>query len=237
MEKVYTLVRNDLRHIFRDKTLMSFLFAPILLLAFVRLFIPYITVQYPVLVPYHPLIMMFASIQTAVLFGFITSFLILEEKDENVLQAIRVLPLTPAYFIAYRLLFASAMSFTGALTVIRWGGLAYPGLGASMMLALQCALTAPFITLVVATFARNKIEGVAFFKGVNLLLVLPVLSFFLTGPVRYLFAVIPVFWTFHLYDAALRNASIFGLFIGGLFVYVLIITLLFRQFRVRVFNR
>lgn len=193
MIKIITLVNSDLRQIFRDKTLTVFLFTPILLILFVRLFVPYITTQYPIMGDYHPMIMMFAGIQTAIMFGFIISFIILDEKDENVLQVIRVLPISPFYFIVYRLLFATSFSTFGAFLMINLSGIAYPGLLNSFLLSIQYGLTAPFITLIIATFAKNKIEGMAFFKGVDLVLLLPILSFFISGSFKYVFSIIPAF--------------------------------------------
>ncbi|WP_276980074.1 hypothetical protein, partial [Flavobacterium filum] len=191
MKKIITLINSDLRQIFRDKTLTVFLFAPLILIVFVRLFVPYMTEHYPVIHEYHPMIMMFAGIQTAIMFGFIISFIILDEKDENVLQVIRVLPISPFYFILYRLLFATTFSTLGSFLMINLSGIAYPGLANSILLSIQYGLTAPFITLIIATFARNKVEGMAFFKGVDLILLLPMLSFFVAGNIRYIFSIIP----------------------------------------------
>ena len=107
MHKIANLVKGDLTLIFRDRMLSLFLFAPIVLILFVRLVVPYITDVHPVIEEYHSYIMMFAGIQTAILFGFITSFMILEEKDEQVIEVIRVLPVSTSFFILYRLLFST----------------------------------------------------------------------------------------------------------------------------------
>jgi hypothetical protein len=203
----------------------------------VRFFVPHLTINYPVVADYHAMIMMFAGIQTAIMFGFITSFIILDEKDENVLQVIRILPISPFYFIVYRLLFATVFSTLGAFLMINLGGIAYPGLLNSLLLSIQYGLTAPFITLIVATYANNKIEGMAFFKGVDLVLLLPILSFFLAGYVEFIFAVIPAFWTYHLYDASLNDGNTIAFFLAGLAVYGLVIATMFFQFKKRVFDR
>lgn len=237
MKKVTILVLGDLKLVFRDRMLSLFLFAPLVLLLFVRLFVPYITTVYPVVEAYHPYIMMFASLQTAVLFGFITSFMILEEKDEHVLEVIRVLPVSSSFFILYRLLFATFFSALSAFLMINLGGIAYPGLFHSILLSLQYGLVASLITLIIGTFAHNKIEGMAWFKGVNLLLILPVLSFFFSGIVKYLFAFIPVFWTYLLYGSALSHGKVWLVFAAGVIVYLIVLLLLFVQFKKRVFER
>jgi fluoroquinolone transport system permease protein len=237
MKKIITLINSDLRQIFRDKTLTVFLFAPIILIVFVKFFVPYITVQYPIVENYHSYIMMFAGIQTAIMFGFIISFIILDEKDENVLQVIRVLPISPFYFILYRLFFATAFSTFGAFLMINFSGIAYPGLLNSFLLSIQYGLTAPFITLIVTTYAKNKIEGMAFFKGVDLILLLPILSFFLGGNIKYIFFIIPAYWTYNLFDASLSNGNTILFFFIGLAIYSIVIITLFFQFKKNIFDR
>lgn len=237
MSKILTLVYGDLRQVFRDSTLLSFLFVPVVLLLFIRLFVPFLTEKFPVIAEYHPFIMMFGGMQTAIMFGFVTSFIILDEKDENVLQAIRVLPVSPFYFMLSRLLFATFFSSLGAWLTISFGGIAYPGAVNTILLSVQYGLTAPFIALIIATYAGNKVEGMAFFKGVDLVLLLPMLSFFLTGTIKYVFALIPVYWTYALYDSSLNGGQITLQFFVGLCVYLIVIAGLFLQFKKRVFER
>ncbi len=237
MKKTLSLIHSDIRQIFRDKTLTFFLVAPMLLIVFVRIFVPFITKQYPIVLEYHPMLMMFASIQTAIMFGFIVSFIILDEKDENVLQVIRVLPISPFYFILYRLLFATTFSTLGAFLMINLSGIAYPGFTNSILLSIQYGLTAPFITLIISTFAKNKIEGMAFFKGVDLVLLLPLLSFFISGYTKYIFSIIPAFWTYNLYQASVSNGNSSFYFFSGMSMYILVISVLFFQFKKRIFDR
>ncbi|MBA3682061.1 MAG: hypothetical protein H0W73_13010 [Bacteroidetes bacterium] len=236
MKKIVLLTVNDFKHVFRDRMLCVFLLAPLLLTCFVRFFVPYISEVYPIIIDYHIYIMMFGGIQTSIMFGFITAFIILEEKDENVLQAIRVLPITPEYFIVYRLLFATVFSSLSAFLMLVFSGLVWPGLWNSFLLAIQYGLAAPFITLIIATYAKNKVEGLAFFKGIDLLILMPILSFFLPGLWKYLFSPIPMFWTYELYSNAIKGSGTIFAFFCGTVVYLLIFAFLISQFKKRVFN-
>ena len=62
--------------------------------------------------------------------------------------------------------------------------------------ALLFALITPIVTMVMASFAQNKVEGLAIFKVLNLGLLLPILGLFLTPPFNYFFGLIPVYWSF-----------------------------------------
>jgi fluoroquinolone transport system permease protein len=237
MKKLITLIYTDLKLIFRDHTLVFFMLMPVLLILLVRYFVPYHTIQFPVVAEYHTLIMASGSLQTAIMFGFITSFIILDEKDENVLQVIKVLPISSLYFITYRLTFAGIFSAIGAFLMINLGGIAHPGFFNSIVLSIQYGLAAPLITLIIATYANNKVEGMALFKGVDLVLILPLLSFFIVGNLKYLLAIIPVFWTYNFYQQTMAGESTWWIFICGIIVYAIVLTVLFQQFKTRVFNR
>jgi hypothetical protein len=237
MRQLIALIHGDLRSIFRDRTLVFFLMGPVFMVLFIRYFIPYLTGKFPVMAEYHHMIMMFGAIQTSIMFGFIVSFITLDEKDQNVLQVIRVLPISTLYFILYRLAFATVFSVLGAFLMINFAGIAYPGLTASILLSLQYGLAAPLITLIISTFAQNKVEGMAYFKGVDLVLLLPMLAFVLGGMFRYIFMPVPVYWTYRLYDAVLQGQSPWLLFFTGLLVYGSAISILFVLFRKRVFDR
>jgi fluoroquinolone transport system permease protein len=236
MKKILILTLNDFKHVFRDRMLTLFLFIPVLLILFVKYFVAYITEVYPEVTEFHPQIMMMGCIQTSIMFGFITGFMILEEKDEHVLQAIRVLPISSGYFILYRFLFAFVFSVLGAYSMILFGEIAWPGYWNALLLALQYGLAAPFISLVISTYAKNKVEGLALFKGINLMIILPILSFIFPGVWKYFLSFIPMFWTYQLYDNALNHMNTLVIFFIGLFVYVVFFVFLNNQFKQKVFN-
>jgi len=234
MGKLSNLVRVDLKQIWLDHTMRSFILIPFFLILFVRFFVPYLTAIYPFVADYHSLIMMGAAIQTAVMFGFITAFILLEEKDEQVLQVIRVLPISPFYFILYRMTFTFSVSWLGAFATIYYGGIAYPGLILTFLLSIQYGLAGPLIAVAIVTLAQNKIEGMAYFKSINLFLLLPLATFFIEGDIRYIFAITPPYWTYTLF---IKEPPVFSYFAIGLGVYGSYLTFLYLQFRKRVFDR
>lgn len=234
MIPMLTLLRLDLQQIFRDKTLLLFLFAPLLLLGVLRYVVPAWQSSFPALQPYGYIFVMFAGVQTAIMLGFVVSFILLEEKDEGVLQALRVLPIAPAAFVRYRLAFATLFSAAAALLLLLANGLVHLSLPAALLLAVQYSLVAPLIVLLVGTFAQNKIEGMAFFKGVDLLLLLPILSFFLPGWYGYLFAWVPTYWTFQFFLRSYQQVEGTIWFLMGLGMYGAVLYGLFGQFKRRV---
>ena len=205
MKQFITIIKADLRKILRDKTMLFFLFMPLILLLVFRLGVPPLLNIFPEYDEFLPYVMMFAAAQSAIMFGFVTAFIMLDEKDENVISVIRILPIGSNKFILMRMLFASVMSFLGALIMLLFSGVIYLGFTMAVLLALQYALVAPIIILIVTTFAKNKIEGMAVFKLVDLFLLVPILSFLVDGFFQFLFSIIPLFWTYHSYLKMVQN--------------------------------
>lgn len=237
MNKLINLIGSDVRQIVRDRTLVSFLFFPVVVLGLLRWGVPALTAQYPFFAEYHDLILMFGGMQSAVLFGFVVSFLMVDEKDEGVMDVIRILPITPRFFLLYRLSFASVVAGLMALVVLLGGGIAYPGVGPAICIATLFGLTAPLITLSIATFANNKIEGMALFKVIDLILMLPLMAFFLEEPVRYLFGIVPVFWTYALLERSVEGEWVWWHLGMAVLMYSLVLSGLSMQFRRQVFKR
>ena len=112
MNKFISLVINDFRMVVRDRAMLLFLSTPILLLLFVRYAVPQIVSKFDVVNQYVDLVVMFGALQTAIMYGFLTAFAFLNEKDEKVMGVIRILPISSSYFIAYRVLLAFLISFS-----------------------------------------------------------------------------------------------------------------------------
>lgn len=236
MKLTLSLIKGDLKLIFRDKTLMSlFLFTPIFIVL-LRFGMPSLLAAYPQIEAYAVAISMFFSIQSSIMFGFITSFLILEEKDENIMIVHRVMPVSSQFFIAYRVLFATALAFLGAFLTIVLSGVAYPGLLNACLVALLFSLIAPIIVLSIASFAKNKVEGMAYFKGVDLLLMLPIMTPFIASKWVFSLGFIPTFWIYKFYESTV-NTTNYWFFLICLGIQLVLITFLFSKFRKNVFGR
>ena len=72
---------NDFRLVFREPSLRTFIFMPILILGIVNFFFPWLLVQFPAFATYLPIAMMGASTQASTMYGFIYGIVFLEEKD------------------------------------------------------------------------------------------------------------------------------------------------------------
>lgn len=235
MKQLLLISRNDFRITFRDPMLKGLLFFPLVALAIIKFLVPYLSEQYPVIEPYQPVILMWACMQTATMFGFISGFLFLEEKDENVFTALRVAPIRAETFVVLRLAAGVVISIAVNLLLLLVGDLVDVPIGPALLLAGQYSLIAPLLALMTATFARNKMEGLAQFKIYNLLLNLPILRYFLDLKALEALAVIPTYWSFRSLESVATTGGVGWFYLVGLLVYGIVLFLLARRFEQKVF--
>ena len=235
MNRILTLSANDFRVVFRDPMLRIFLFLPLLVLGGVVWGVPMLFAAFPAAQAYDYVILMLACMQTATMFGFINGFVFLEEKDEHVFAALRVMPVSAGTLIGVRMLLGFAIAALTTVALLRLAPWVRMSWLQMILMALQYALLTPLLALLVANFAQNKVEGLAQFKLYNFVLNLPVLIYFLPYRLLHALAVIPTYWTFRSVEA-LHGEGSFLLYYGvGTMVYVLVLVGLVRFFEKKMF--
>ncbi|NJM06005.1 ABC transporter permease subunit [Candidatus Gracilibacteria bacterium] len=229
---------NDLKSVRRDSLLFSVLITPALLVLALRLAVPPLTIFFQTrygfdLQRYYPLVAcFFLLLNIPLLLGIITGFLMLDERDDDTLTALRVTPTALGGVIGYRLLTGFLLSTVAIMLTIPLSGLvvlqsAWQLLPATMV----AALFAPVATLALVAFARNKLEGFALMKGAGLLLMGPIASLFVSGWAQYLFVILPTYWPLQALVAALADKPSALYISGGLLYNVVLMVLLYTQYR------
>jgi fluoroquinolone transport system permease protein len=196
MKKLLKIAVNDFRLVFRDNSLKIFIFLPLLNLVVIRYAVPFIAGVYEVVHDYVAVILMLATMQGSVAFGFIYSMVLVDEKDTQVAKVYGVLPVSKFWFVAFRLIppFLLAATATFLLLLVEpFYGL--PPLS-SLVYSALAGLIAPLMILFVAGVAENKIEAMTWQKLFNIPLFLPVLAFFVPAAYSFFFAIFPTYWAY-----------------------------------------
>ncbi len=146
--------------------------------------------------------------------GALLGFSLLENKDENTLQNIAASPITVSGYASFKIVYTYVMAIFSNLIMV--GGLkllasdayevVYGGVtirlldqlswGNVVVFTLVSSLIVPTIALVIASIAKNKIEGFAFMKSGGLLIMIPMLALlnvFKDGK-QYILGFTPNFW-------------------------------------------
>lgn len=229
---------TDFRQILREQLLwVMFIVAPTAQFALARWLVPVLIGYFPALDGYQPLFVGAFTLQVVTGIGFVVAMMLLDEKDDGVLSAIQVLPISSGTFIFYRLFMATLIGLVFAFAMLYFSGLISITFGQSLAGALLFAMISPAVTLFMSSFGDNKVEGLAMYKGINLVLLLPIASFFTPPQWRYLFGFIPDFWSFHYVQEVVTTQRFpwpelgVGLLIHGILIYTLLV-----QFRKRMFR-
>lgn len=122
----------------------------------------------------HPYVAGYVVVALApLLAGAVVGFLLLDQRDDRTLLALRVTPVPLSTYIAYRLAAPVAAALPITLAVVAIAG----GLGLTparaLLAALAAAPLAPLTALALAALARNKLQGLALLKAASALLAAP----------------------------------------------------------------
>ena len=232
------LAVNDLRNIIRDRFLVFGMFVyPVIIIMFSRIVIllePRIKELVPYISDFSSIFILF-SLFIPIIYGFIASFLLLDERDEHLLTVLKVMPISRNNFLATRMFFMSLFSFivllffpplSGLLANTQFNYIAY------IPVAILYSLFAPLIAIFVSSFATNKVQAFAIFKISATVFMLPVFAYFLAlDNLKYIFSPIPNFWTFMALDSVIKNGTLdFVPLVIGFAYHLVLIGVLFYIF-------
>jgi fluoroquinolone transport system permease protein len=143
---------------------------------------------------YPPLMGYMLLMLTPLLVGVVVGFLLLDQRDDQTLVALQVTPLTLSGYLVYRL--ATPMLFSLVITLIALplSGLAGISLFEVLLCALLAAPLAPLYALWLASFAQNKVQGFALQKASGVIMLPPLLAFFIHSPWTVLLGLFPTYW-------------------------------------------
>ncbi len=223
MKSILTYARNDLRLIFRDPVLYVMFFVPILFICLLRFALPPLFEELPVLASYKMVILASICLVTSMFPAFIFSFIMLDEKDLEVLSVIRVLPVSSNHFILYRLLFICLFSLFFNTMILLLSNLTEWSLVKMFAVSIPVAMISPASCLIITAFASNKIIGTTWMKGLNFLFMIPVLTYIFAGSWEFLLGILPYYWIFKIYDPGFQTFPFSINYMIGL-TYIFILT-------------
>ncbi len=233
---------NDLRSVRRDSLLVYMLAIPPLMVVLARLILPaatgYLSRNFGFdLVPYYPMLLSFFFVlQIPLLFGVLVGLMVLDEKDDDTLTALRVTPISMSGYALYRGGAAVVLSFLYVLGALPLTGLIPASLlPAVVPSALLSGLMAPIFALTIATFAANKVEGLALMKALSIFMLGPLAAYFVGSSWQLLFGLLPTYWPAKAFWVAGEGGNFWPYVFLGLAYELLLIALLLRRFRQKVF--
>ena len=166
--------------------------------------------------------------QTSIMYGFIYSMVLIHEKDIQVARVYGILPVSKTGFVLSRLVIPFSISSTITFLLLLIQPLYTLALLPTVFLSILCGLMAPILTLSVSILSKNKMEGMTWFKLVNLLVSLPLAAFFVPDFAIF-FGIIPSHWAFQsLHELIHGESALIPLIVGIIYALVVLALLVFR---------
>ena len=222
MKKIFKLSITDFKLIFRDPSLRTFLFFPVILIVLIIWVLPSLVEKYDFLIPFLPVFIIVAAIENTQMFCFISSMVLIDEKESDVAKVYGIVPFTKFQYIISR--FLIPYLFTVALNIILF--FAQPfytiSLGNNLAISFLTALIVPLYVLSINAIVKNRMQGMVYIKAFNMIVLIPIVAFFVPEKIKHIFGVLPTHWIFQSIDNVVNQLSIVKftvigfLFIGGL---------------------
>jgi fluoroquinolone transport system permease protein len=191
-----TILKTEIKNMTRDFMYLFFIFFTIFLGILGYFLVPYLNneVSETSLLP--EILSMIFILLTGYIFGAVTAFTLLDDKDDNVLMSLKVTPVSVKVYVAIKMIISFIFGFIATLVII-WttGFLPNASFWTILFIAILGALQAPGVALIVNSFSDNKVEGFVIMKMSGLILAFPVLAFFVQSWKEVFLVFAPGFWS------------------------------------------
>jgi len=219
MKKYLSLIKYEMKNLIKDLMNLFMLIYPFLMLFICGYLLPAIVARTSEAGSNSQAVtMLIAFVLTLSIGGFMMGamlgFALLDNRDENILLNIAVSPVTVSGYATFKIIYTYILAVVSNLVMV--GGLkliasdaytvTYGGVqiglldalnfGYILIFSLVSALIVPFVAMILAAVAKNKIEGFALVKGGGLIVMLPMLILLDTfqDAKQYIFGIFPNFW-------------------------------------------
>jgi fluoroquinolone transport system permease protein len=230
MKKNIILAISDFKLIFRDPSLRTFLVFPFILLGVFVWFLPNLVDKYDFLKPYISIFLMIGVIENTQLFSFISSMVLIDEKETDVAKVYGVVPLSKVQYIVSRLFIPFLITVFFNIILLKAQTLYRVEWIPNLTISILTALVVPVFVLGMNTLAKNRIQGMIYFKTLNIIVLLPLAVYFLPEKFKYVFSVIPTHWIFQSIQNTSQDLSITKTAIVGFVFSILLLILVSKKF-------
>jgi fluoroquinolone transport system permease protein len=225
----------DWKNIRRDSLLVWIPVVPLLLALLIRWGTPPLTEALLQatgfnLTPWYPLIMASFVISLPGMIGTVTGFLLLDERDDGVLDALLVTPISARGYVGYRVATPLLAGFVMTVACYPLCGLTPLSWIDLVAAALLGGFGAPFMALYLVSFADNKVTGFALMKLMSAVQILPLVAYFVPMPGQLALGLIPSYWPMKMVWQAADGLPWGPYAVAGLAVNIVAVGLLMRRF-------
>ena len=201
MKAVNKMFLYMVKQITQEMMMIMLAIAPVLTGLFFRIGIPFLEEHIlrhygleQIIIPYYEIFSWLLSMLTGMLFAFVGGLVVLGEIDDNVAKYIMITPAGIRGYLCSRIIIPAIISAVVALICVPFFSLVDIGFVKLIIMVLTTMLSGIITTLLVVAMSSNKVEGMAIGKISGLFGVMYFVPLLVTGTIRYVFCLFPMFW-------------------------------------------
>ena len=200
MKAIKSNFRQFLLFLKNDNMMFAACFAPLICALLFRFDVPlleklvtgYFNVS-EILTPYYALFDLFLSVLSPAMFCYVAAMMILEEKDDHIVEYLFVTPLGKQGYLVSRLGVPEGISIAVTIILLSFFNLSKVPIAANILLSVAGAAQG-IITALIIALSSNKLEGMASAKLTSLMSLGIIAPFFIQKGTQYLLSPLPSFW-------------------------------------------
>ncbi len=197
---------SEFKKIKRDPMMLFMLFSPLFYIMIGRFIIPHLAqandFDVMMIADY---ILVGLTLMSPLLYGALLGFSILDDRDDNILNSIRVSPLSINMFLSFRILMTLFLSFLSVMAVIYFSDIVIIPFKDIILIAFLASISTPLSAFFINVVANNKIEGFAVMKGFSTVLLIPIIALYFTDYKELFFAIFPGYWPAKIISIVIRG--------------------------------
>ncbi len=213
-------LKSEVKQLLREPIMVLFCLLPLLTpLAFKGLMHPYLAQYYPFAVEhYTPYFHYTAFVLAPGLLGVVVGFRMLDDRDGHIFELMRVTPLGASGYLYLRLVFTAVLTGLYAFYTYVLFRPSYLLPTALIGLVILLALYGAVLGLLLFALAPDKVKGLTYAKGLNLLLLFGFVDLLDLGGLTWLARLTPTYWTWCYIDAPSITGLAIALVVHGIWL-------------------
>lgn len=229
----YRFFISDFKQLKREPMMLILFVAPILITIIMRILyvflVPFIESYTTFKIAlYDSYILSMVLFFTPMMLGVVMGFMMLDDKDAKIVELMSITPLGKSGYLKNRLSFILIPSiiytfinyYIMGIYIINFATLAY--------VAIILSLFAIVVGLIFTSLASDKIKGLTYAKGLNLLIIFAFSDLLKGDFIKYLSLLFPTYWISKIIAIPTNQSS---------YIYTLVIVVIWMLIFVNMYNR
>lgn len=191
--------KADIKLILRERIMVFIMFAPLLIMTLFKIGVPLLN---EILIrelsfdlsPYYIYITAMAIILSPFLLATLAGFLILDEKDQNLFPLMKITPAGMSGYYFGRLFLPSLVSFIYCIFAVYFICLNRIPFHCMVFCAIITILETVMIALFLGAFAKDKVQGMTYAKGLGILMFPMFFELFNNEALNFVSYITPFYW-------------------------------------------